>query len=146
MLIEPGWVWLIIAAILFVLDILAPGFYIVWFSLAAAAVGGLLFAVPMKLEWQLLTYCAACVVFLMMTRMISSGNRPDRSDSPLLNQRAQQLIGRTFVLATPIEGGQGRVRAGDGLWSVRGPNMPEGALVRVTHADGTVLIVEPAEQ
>lgn len=143
--IEPGWAWLIIAVILFALDVLAPGFYMVWFALAAAAVGILVFAVPMDTEWQILAFCAACIVSLIIGRALWSGRRADVSDKPLLNQRAQQLIGRTFVLATPIQGGQGRIKAGDGLWSVRGPNMPEGSMVRVTDADGTVLIVEAAD-
>lgn len=143
---EPGWAWLILAAILFALDVLAPGFYMVWFGLAAAAVGVLVFAVPMDTEWQILSFCAACVAALMIGRALWSGRRGDVSDKPLLNQRAQQLIGRTFVLATPMQSGQGRIKAGDGLWSVRGPNMPEGALVRVTGADGTVLIVEAADE
>jgi membrane protein implicated in regulation of membrane protease activity len=82
----------------------------------------------------------------MIGRALWSGRRGDVSDKPLLNQRAQQLIGRTFVLATPMQSGRGRIKAGDGLWSVRGPNMPEGALVRVTGADGTVLIVEAADE
>ena len=143
--VEPGWAWLIIAVILFVLDIMAPGFYMVWFGLAAAAVGGLAFAVPMETEWQILAFCAACIGFLMIGRALWSGRRAEVSDKPLLNQRAQQLIGRTFVLATAIQSGQGRIRAGDGLWSVRGPNLPEGSAVRVTDADGTVLIVEAAD-
>ena len=40
---ENGWGWLVLAAILFALDVMAPGFYLVWFGLAASVVGGLLF-------------------------------------------------------------------------------------------------------
>lgn len=143
---EPGWVWLIVAAVLFALDILAPGFYMVWFGLAAASVGFLVFAVPIETNWQILAFCAACIGFLIIGRALWSGRRADVSDKPLLNQRAQQLIGRTFVLVRPIQGGQGRIIAGDGVWSVRGPSLPEGALVRVTGSDGTVLLVEAAEE
>ena len=141
---EPGWAWLIIAAVLFVLDVLAPGFFMVWFAAAAAAVGVLVFAVPMGTNWQILTFCVACVISLLIGRALWSGRRPDVSDKPLLNQRARQLVGRTFVLATAIHSGQGRVTAGDGMWTVRGPDMPAGAMVRVTDTDGTVLIVEAA--
>jgi inner membrane protein len=142
---QPGWAWLIIAAILFALDVTAPGFYMVWFGIAAGVVGALVFAVPMAMEWQILTFCAFCIVSLMIGRMLWSSGRVGVSDKPLLNQRARQLIGRTFVLATPIQSGQGRVAAGDGLWIVRGPDMPAGAKVKVTDSDGTVLIVEAVE-
>ncbi|NJM33697.1 MAG: NfeD family protein, partial [Rhodomicrobium sp.] len=101
---EPGWAWLIVASILFALDIMAPGFYMVWFGLAAVAVGAFVFAVPLPIEWQILVFCAACLISLAIGRALWSGSRADVSDKPLLNQRARQLIGRTFVLATPIHG------------------------------------------
>jgi hypothetical protein len=142
---EPGWIWLIIAATLLALDVLAPGFLMLWFAIAAAAVGLILFAVPLEPLWQILAFCAACIISLFIGRALWGGRRANVSDKPFLNQRAQQLVGRTFVLATAIQGGQGRITAGDGLWSVRGPDMPAGSLVRVTDSDGTVLIVEAAE-
>jgi membrane protein implicated in regulation of membrane protease activity len=76
--------------------------------------------------------------------MFWGSSRADESDRPLLNRRAQQLVGRTFELATPIQGGRGRVLAGDGMWTVRGPDLPQGSMVKVTGADGTELIVEKA--
>jgi inner membrane protein len=142
---EPAWIWMIVAAVLFVLDVLMPGFYLVWFGVAASAVGVLLFAVPLDPDWQVLAFCAASLISLLAGRMLWGGDRGGMSDKPLLNKRASQLIGRTFVLATPIAAGRGRVTAGDGLWSVRGPDLPAGAIVRVTAADGTELIVEAAE-
>ena len=142
---EPGWVWLIIAAALFTLDVLAPGFFMLWFGVAAMAVGLLVFAVPLDVTWQIVAFCAASLISLMIARLLWGGKRSELSDKPLLNERARQLVGRTFVLATAIRGGRGRITAGDGLWSVRGPDLPEGVLVRVTGADGTELVVEPVD-
>lgn len=142
---EPGWIWLVIAVALFTLDVLAPGFFMLWFGFAAAAVGLLVFGVPLDPLWQILAFCAASILSLMIGRALWGGKRGGVSDKPFLNQRAQQLVGRTFTLATPISGGQGRITAGDGFWSVRGPDMPEGSLVRVTDTEGTVLIVEAAK-
>ena len=62
-----------------------------------------------------------------------------RSDQPELNRRGAQLIGRVLVLAEAIEGGRGKVRVGDTLWPVEGPDAPAGAEVRVTAAKTTVL-------
>jgi membrane protein implicated in regulation of membrane protease activity len=142
---EPGWIWLIIAVALFALDVLAPGFFMLWFGFAATVVGLLVFAVPLEPLWQILAFCAACIISLLIGRALWGGRRANVSDKPFLNQRAQQLVGRTFVLATAIQGGQGRITAGDGLWSVRGPDLPVGSLVRVTDSDGTILIVEATE-
>ncbi len=141
---EPGWIWLIVAVVLFTLDVLAPGFFMLWFAAAAIFTGFLVFLVPLDPLWQILVFCAASLVSLAIGRMLWGGSNADRSDRPLLNQRARQLVGKTYVLATAIRGGRGRILAGDGMWAVRGPDMPEGEIVRVTGADGAELIVEPA--
>ena len=65
------------------------------------------------------------------------------SDQPDLNRRGVQLVGRVLVVAEAIEGGRGKVRVGDTLWAVEGPDAPAGAEVRVTAAKATVLVVEP---
>jgi len=61
-----------------------------------------------------------------------------------LNARGNSLIGRTIVLDAPILRGQGRVKLGDGSWTVTGPDMAAGTRVRVTAVTGTELKVEPA--
>jgi hypothetical protein len=141
---EPGWIWLIVAVILFTLDVLAPGFFMIWFAAAAVFTGALVFLIPIDTVYQILVFCVASVGSLALGRMFWGGSRPEESDRPLLNQRAKQLIGRTYELATPIQGGRGRVLAGDGMWTVRGPDLPQGSMVKVIGADGTELIVEKA--
>jgi len=66
------------------------------------------------------------------------------SDQPDLNQRGAQLIGRVLVVEEAIEGGRGKVRAGDTLWPVEGPDAPVGAHVKVVGTRGTALVVEGA--
>jgi hypothetical protein len=70
--------------------------------------------------------------------------RDDAStERPLLNRRAQQHVGKTYVVAEAISNGRGKVRIGDTLWRVEGPDAAEGARVRVTGSDGATLIVAP---
>jgi inner membrane protein len=61
-----------------------------------------------------------------------------------LNALGQNMVGRTFMLDQPILGGRGRVKLGDGSWSVTGPDMAAGSRVRVAAVNGTELRVEPA--
>jgi membrane protein implicated in regulation of membrane protease activity len=65
-----------------------------------------------------------------------------KTDQPDLNRRSVQLIGRVGVVEEAIAHGHGRVRIGDTLWFVEGPDAPAGAQVRVTAAQGTILHVE----
>ena len=142
---NPGWSWMIVGAVLFALDVIAPGFFMLWFGAAAAAVGLLVFAIPIAFTGQVLAFCLLSVLSVLAGRALWGGERGGISDKPLLNQRARQLIGRNFVLATPITSGQGRITAGDSTWSVRGPDLPQGARVRVVDAEGTMLLVQPAD-
>ena len=142
---ENPWGWLVLAAILFALDITAPGFYLVWFAIASSVVGALLFAVPLANPWPLVVFCGASLLSLLLGRALWGSHRERESDRPLLNQRGRQLVGQTFVLTEAIAGGRGRLKVGDSMWTVTGPNLPAGELVRVTRAEGIVLTVEAAD-
>jgi membrane protein implicated in regulation of membrane protease activity len=142
---ENGWGWMALAAILFALDVLAPGFYLVWFAGAAGVVGMLLFAVPLANPWPLVVFCGASLVALLLGRALWGSHRERESDRPLLNQRGRQLVGHTFLLSDPIQGGRGRIKVGDTVWAVSGPNLPAGQLVRVKSAEGMLLTVEAAD-
>ena len=110
---NPGWSWMIAGAVLFALDVMAPGFFLLWFGAAAAVVGLMVFVYPIAFTWQVLAFCSVSVLSVLAGLALWGGDRGGVSDKPLLNQRARQLIGRNFVLATPITSGQGRITAGD---------------------------------
>jgi membrane protein implicated in regulation of membrane protease activity len=101
----------------------------------------LLVAADMSLELQLLVFAVASVVSAVGLRRYLRGLQPASST---LNARGDALVGQTFVLDQPILGGRGRIRLGDGSWSVTGPDMVAGAKVRVAAVNGTELRVEPA--
>lgn len=65
-----------------------------------------------------------------------------KTDQPDLNRRPDQLVGRAVVVEEAIVHGRGKVRVGDTLWLVQGPDAPAGAEMRVTAADGVLLRVE----
>ncbi|GAA4527040.1 NfeD family protein [Chelativorans composti] len=143
-----AWSWLLLGAILLLLEILVPGVFLLWIGLAALVTG----LVSLQL-WSLdiWTWQVQVVVFLVFSVvMVIAGKRwSDRaaardSDEPLLNMRAAQLIGRTAVLAEPIREGRGRIRLDDTVWRVSGPDLPAGSRVKVVSVQGTELHVEAA--
>jgi membrane protein implicated in regulation of membrane protease activity len=137
------WHWWILAAVLAAAESMLPGAVAIWFAAAAAVVGALLLIVPIPWQLQLVLFAALGVVALMLWRRYQKSN-PDVYEQPKLNQRSAQYVGRVCVLSEPIVQGRGKALVGDGAWSVRGPDLPAGATVRVTGADGAVLIVEAA--
>jgi membrane protein implicated in regulation of membrane protease activity len=66
------------------------------------------------------------------------------TDQPLLNRRAEQYVGRRYVLDSAIVNGHGKARVGDSLWLVEGPELPAGSPIEVISVDGTTLKVQKA--
>lgn len=140
------WHWWILGLVLVALEMVLPGTFMVWMGVAAGLVGVLLLVFP-GLGWQgqIATFAVLSLATVIVYRMWFH-RHPEKSDQPNLNRRARQYVGRTFVLDEPIENGTGRIHVDDTYWRVRGTDMAAGRRVRVTGADGTILVVEPAEQ
>jgi inner membrane protein len=141
------WSWMVLGVILLALEIVVPGVFLLWIGVAAILTGALSLQLWGWESWiwqvQVLVFLALSLAAVFIGRRIMR-SRGDDSDHPLLNRRAEQLVGRTATLSEAIVEGRGRVRLGDTMWRISGPDLPVGARVRVTSvADGT-LIVEPA--
>lgn len=141
------WNWMVLGFVLLTLEIMAPGVFLLWIGIAAIIVGALSLALWDASFWvwqlQVPIFLALSVIAALVGRRIMA-NRGNNSDAPLLNRRGDQLVGRTATLAEPIREGRGRIKLGDTLWRVVGPDLPAGARVRVVSADVTdlELIVE----
>jgi membrane protein implicated in regulation of membrane protease activity len=138
-----AWNWLILAVLLLVLETVIPGVHFLWFGLAAAVVGVLALVIGFAWPWQVLAFIVLSVATVLWVKRDA---RPDvaLSDQPDLNERGRQYVGRSVVVEQAIANGRGKVRVGDTLWAVEGPDVPVGASVTVTGTKGTVLVVKPA--
>jgi len=135
------WNWFILGAVLLVLEVLAPGTFMLWFGLAALAVGAQSLVIDWPWQAQLIAFAVLAVAAILLWRRF--GARADaESDQPFLNRRAQAFVGRTFTLEKPIVDGGGTVRIDDTVWRVTGPDAPAGSRVRVVAAAGSLLTVE----
>lgn len=138
------WTWLILAALLFMLETVVPGVHFLWFGIAAVIVGALAIATGFGLPWQLVAFALISVATVFWVRRFAT---PDsaKSDLPDLNVRGAQYIGRTVVVEDAIINGRGKVRVGDTIWGAEGEDAPRGAKVAVTGVNGTLLVVENAD-
>jgi membrane protein implicated in regulation of membrane protease activity len=138
------WIWLGAAAALAILELAFPGVFLIWIALAAAgtSVATLLFGLPVAFQVMLFAILAMASVHAGR-RWYAAHDVP--SADPHLNNRVARLVGRRVTVVGAIEGGQGRVRVGDGVWSCRGPDCAAGTPVRIVGADGICLQVEPEE-
>lgn len=138
-----AWNWFVLAVALFVLETVIPGVHFIWFGAAAVIVGILGITFDIAWQWQLIAFAVISCVTVFFVRRYAS---PDlaASDEPDLNIRASQYIGRMVTVVEEISGGRGKVRVGDTIWSAEGHDAPQGARVKITGTDGTVLLVENA--
>ena len=138
------WYWWVLAAILLVFEMTLPGVVFLFLAIGAAASGVLLAVAPgTSLEAQLGVFAVFAVASALALRPTLK-RLQGRVAASTLNARGEALVGQTFVLDTPILGGRGRARLGDGSWIITGPDMVAGARVRVAAVNGTELKVEPA--
>src|SRR5215510_9446059 len=91
------WNWFIAAAVLFLVEILAPGSFMMWHGLAALLVGGISLAVDWGWQAQIIAFAVfsnACIpAWRRLSRKIEAP-----VDRPFLNRRAEGYVGRTFTL------------------------------------------------
>ena len=136
-------IWAALALVLMAAEALAPGAFMLWMGFAAAVMFVLVLLVP---GMSLLVQVALFVVLSFVSIQVYLRwfrNRGRQSDRPLLNRRAQQLVGRVVELDRAIVNGSGRARVDDSLWAVVGPDLPVGSRVRVVAVDGMTLKVQP---
>lgn len=133
------WYWLVGGLGLLALELLAPGVYLVWVGLAALLTGLLAFVVPLPAE--LATFAVLAVGATLLGRRWYR-DHPVVTSDPLLNDRAARLVGEIVTVVEAVDGGRGRVKVGDGVWSARGESAHEGERVRVIDYDGQMLIVK----
>ncbi len=138
-----GWSWWVLGLVLLGAEVLLPGFYFLWFGVAAILIGVSALLIDWPWQMQVVGFVVLSVIAALLGRRFAGTNDGESAD-PLLNLRASRLQGRTFVLSEPIVEGKGRVKIDDSVWQVRGPDAPAGARIKVTGADGTVLIVTGA--
>jgi len=144
------WHWLIAAAVFFVLELLAPGAFMLWLGLSAMLVGtiSIILSLAGKLnlwpwQYQLIAFAILSIASIPLWRRVA--HRVEKQiDQPFLNRRADAFVGRVFTLEKPIVAGNGTVRIDDTVWRLSGDDVPAGSRVKVVRADAATLVVEPA--
>ena len=138
--------WAVFALLLFGMEVLAPGAFMLWLAFAASSVLLIVWLVPgLSFLTQAVLFVVLGFVSILIYRKWFRGNDDIVTDQPALNRRAAQLVDRVVSLDSAIERGRGRVQIADAYWDVSGPDLPAGASVRIVGADGMVLKVEAAD-
>ena len=134
------WTWWIIAVVLIILEVSAPGTFFLWMGVSAGVVGVGLLLVP-ELAWELQrTLCSTLsVIAILLSRRYLQKNKGGHSK---LSQRGKRYIGRTVTVAEVITNGIGKVQIEDTLWRARGADAAVGEQVKIVAIEGATFAVE----
>jgi inner membrane protein len=139
------WAWFIAGGLLLILEILAPGVFMLWLGLAALIVGLISLFIDWPWQTQFVVFAALAVAAIPLWRRLAMKVGP-ATDQPFLNRRADAFIGRIFTLEKPIIDGAGTIAIGDTIWRVSGDDIPAGSRVKVTRVDGATLHVVRSQE
>lgn len=132
-----GALWLIAGLLLAALELIAPGFFLLWIGLALCGTGLLTGIFGLGWPGQLAFFSALAVAFVGLAA------RRRRTTPDTVNDPNVGLLGATCY-ALAFEAGEGRVRLRDGSWQARmadGGSPLEDEPLRVVGLDGTTLLV-----
>lgn len=140
--IDPMMAWLIIGAVLILLELILPGVYLFWLGVAAIAVGGLLSLLPLSFIIQILLFAIFSVIALIIGVKIYKGKDQDIETHHLNQVRGAEYIGHIYTLPSDITNNSGRLPLGDSIWNIQGENLPAGTQIRITKVVGNTLHYE----
>lgn len=137
------YLWWIVALVLIAIEVIMPGYFMLWIGIGAAVTGLLVLLLSgLGLLAQAVAFAVlafvSCAVYWYALRPRLPQDEPGREQ---LNRRGEQLIGKRYVLIEAIVNGRGKARVGDGQWLVSGPDLPMGSTVEVVAVDGATLRV-----
>ena len=118
----------------FVIELVAPGAFMLWLGLSALLVGIISLFVDWPWQYQLVAFAVFALASIPLWRRFAR-EVEEQVDQPFLNRRADAFVGRVFTLEKPIVAGNGTVRIDDTIWRLPGPDARPAAASRCVRAD-----------
>ena len=135
------WFWLSLGFVLIAAEMVVPGSFLMWLGFAALVTGVAAWLLPLPLAVEVILFGALALAAVFAAKRWFRDN-PIVSDDPMLNDRGARMVGDVVTVVEAIDGGEGRVKVGDGVWTARGEDAPAGARVRIIAVSGGTVTVE----
>ncbi len=140
---NPAFFWLVLGLALLIMEVVTPGFVILFFGLAAIVVGLLCLVFPLGGGWQLLLFAAISVISLVtlrkQLRQVMTGRKSD--DDQGIDD---SCVGQRVVVVEGISPSrEGKVEMHGVSWSAQADEVLEpGTRVTVMDRKGLTLTVK----
>ncbi len=139
-----SWHWFSLGILLLLGEVLGAGGFLLGIGIGALLVALTVTVLP-GLSWQLqlvwfgVLSVVSTLVYWKRFRAINQA-----TDQPLLNNRAERLVGRKVELLEPVINGKGKVQIEDALWTVLADEaIDAGSAVEIVGTQGMDLLIKP---
>lgn len=140
------WLWFIVALVLFLFELLLPGFFLIWFGVAALIVGLVSWVVPIAWQFQIMLMGVTVLALLFIAKRYRKDLLPDSQQERRLHRRGTQYLGKVYVLDKDTRNRIGRIHIGDGSWKVQtDEDYPADTRVRLEEIKGNTFIAKKAD-
>lgn len=136
------WIWVFAGIVLMGLEMIIPGAFLIWIGAAAVVTGAVMAATGIGWQVGVALFAVLAIAGVLAGRGLAARGGDETAVSGGLNAPASRLVGHTYRLDEPLTRGEGRLKVGDTFWSVRGPDLAAGSLVKVVGVEGSTLVVE----
>ncbi len=113
------WHWLVLALILFGIEMLTGTFDLLMASVGAALTAAFAaFAPENATAWhvQVLVFMVAAIALILASRILFPSMRKAAPEHPTLNKRMASLVGQRGEVTRDLASGHGQVKIGDTVW------------------------------
>lgn len=135
------WYWLISGIFFITVEALAPVAYFLWFGLSALILGFITYFIELNLLLQVLLFSIFSTITTTLGRRFIPFHISNAHDK-YINKKTKQLIGMEIILDVPIENGSAQVKIAETFWTLSGPDLPKGSVVKVIDVYNNRVIVE----
>lgn len=138
-------IWLIIAGVCFIIEMMTTGFLIFWFGLGALLTMIISFVFPSNLILQTSIFVVSSTMLIFLTKPLVK--KLSKSDKKVATN-AFSIIGKKGIVTQDIneEHGVGQIKIAGEVWSAKtsdGSIIEKGTQIEVIKIDGVKAIVEP---
>ncbi len=142
-----AYIWFILALVLFILEIITPGFVILWFGVGALVAAGMQLLGVTSLTAQIIAFVAVSIILVILSRTLFK-TLFMRSPGAGLKTNMDALVGRTGIVTEVIdnENSTGRIVVDGQDWrasAVDNAVIVQNTRVTVTAFEGARLLVRP---
>ncbi len=137
---NPWAMWLGLAVIFLVIELLTTSLVSIWFVPAAVITCLLTFVIDSTL-WQIAIFVVLSAIFMVVARKIYKKHIKKPVDDV---DRNEKLIGKSVTVTEDTNAITGRVLAGDIYWravSEHGETIPKGETAVIKGVNGTTLVI-----